>query len=96
MTALWHKFLCWLIGVSCVISPLAPTTSPVRDEITLGAANTKIRQEISILDSYLTAASSALATSSEIVLLTDSYTGPTYYFEVLASTTAATDAKITL
>ncbi len=61
------------------------------------AANTKIRQEVNITDTYLTAASGSYATSSEIILLdTSKYSGATYYFEVVASTTSATNATISL
>ncbi len=61
------------------------------------AANAKIRQEINIIDTYIRAAANTYATSSAIISIdpTD-YVGATYYFEVVASTTAATDATISL
>lgn len=66
-------------------------------QIILGTANTKIRQEVNITDAYMYAGSGSYATSSAIVGITDSnYTGPTYYFEVVASTTSATNASVYL
>ena len=61
------------------------------------AANTQIRQEINITDSYLYAGSGSYATSSAIANLDPSqYTSGTYYFEIVASTTAGTSATISL
>ncbi len=61
------------------------------------AANTKIRQEINIIDGYLGSASGVYATSSAIVQIdTTKYTGATYYFEVVASTTSAVSSNIYL
>jgi hypothetical protein len=58
---------------------------------------TQIRQEVNIVDSYYFSPSGSYATSSEIAAITDSnYTSPTYYFEVVASTTAATNATVKL
>jgi hypothetical protein len=54
----------------------------------------KIRQEINITDAYFVAASNTTATSSAIIQLdTTKYSGTVqYYFEVEASTTAASDS----
>ena len=61
------------------------------------AATTTLRQEVNITDSYLYAPSGSYATSSEIIAITDtSYTAPAYYFEVVASTTAGTNAIVSL
>ena len=61
------------------------------------AALTNARQEVNITNVYLTAASGASATSSAIVSIDPSkYTGATYYFEVVASTSAAVNATIAL
>jgi hypothetical protein len=61
------------------------------------AANTEIRQEINILNGYLGSASGAFATSSEIIHIdTNAYTGATYYFEIVASTTSAVSSNIRL
>ena len=61
------------------------------------AVTVKVRQEINILDGWLNAASGAYATSSEIIQIsTTQYTSPTYYFEVVASTTSATNANMYL
>ena len=60
-------------------------------------ALTTIRQEINITNGYLGSLSGAYATSSEIVQLdTTQYSGATYYFEVVASTTSAVNATISL
>lgn len=60
-------------------------------------ANTKVRQEVNITDAYMLAPSGTYATSSEIAAITDSnYTAPTYYFEIVASTTGATTASFDL
>lgn len=65
--------------------------------LTVYAVNTKVRQEVNINDAYMYAASGAYATSSATIGITDSsYTSPTYYFEVVASTTAATNASVSL
>lgn len=60
--------------------------------------NTQIRQEINIIDGYLYAPSGSYATSSAIVetAASSTYVGNTAYFEVVASTTAATNATISL
>lgn len=59
-------------------------------QIASDAVNAKIRQEINILDKYLGATSGAYATSSEIIQIdTTQYTSPTYYFEVVASSSAS-------
>lgn len=61
------------------------------------AATKTIRQEINITDTYLYAGSGATATSSAIVNLDSTkYSGATYYFEVVASTTAGTSATVLL
>jgi hypothetical protein len=61
------------------------------------AANTKIRQELNIINGYLGAASGSFATSSAIVNLDSTkFTSGTYYFEVVASTTSATNATVSL
>jgi hypothetical protein len=61
-------------------------------------ATTNIRQEINIIDGYLYAASGSFATSSAIVqtAASSTYPGNTAYFEIVASTTAATNATISL
>ncbi len=65
--------------------------------LTAFAANTKIRQEINIIDEYVGALSGAYATSSAIVSLDSTkYTSGTYYLEVVASTTAGTNATVSL
>ena len=62
---------------------------------TAEAALTTIRQEINIIDGSFSAATSAYATSSEIANIDVSkYTGATYYFEVVASTTSATNGTV--
>ena len=69
----------------------------LQPELAFGAAPTKLRQEVNITNAYYYAASGAYATSSEIVALTDTnYTAPSYYFEVIASTTAGTNASVSL
>jgi hypothetical protein len=61
------------------------------------AANIKIRQEINIIDGYMGAASGSYATSSEIINInTTKYTSATYYFEVVASTSASLASNIYL
>lgn len=66
-------------------------------EISFGATDVKIRQEINITNAYLYAGSGEFATSSGMVqVASTSYTGPAAYFEVVASTTAATNATISL
>ena len=61
------------------------------------AATMSIRQEINILDQYDYAPSDAYATSSEIVLFDpDKYASESLYFEVVASTTGATNANVHL
>ncbi len=60
-------------------------------------ANAIIRQEINILDSLLSAAGGASATSSEIVQLdTTQYNGATYYFEVVADSSVSLSFNVTL
>ncbi len=60
-------------------------------------SSTQIRQEINILDAAFSGPSGSQATSSEIVLLDSTqYSSGTYYFEVDASTTSATNATISL
>ncbi len=57
----------------------------------------KLRQEINILDSILTAASGSSATSNEIVSLdTTKYNGATYYFEILADSSVSLGFNVTL
>ncbi len=57
----------------------------------------KIRQEINIIDTYMVATSGSFATSSAIVLLdTTEYVSPTYYFEVVASTSATLATEVYL
>ncbi|MDO8600434.1 MAG: hypothetical protein Q7R73_02310 [bacterium] len=61
------------------------------------AATVAIRQEINIINSAFGSESGVFATSSAIIQIdTTKYTSPTYYFEVVASTTAATNATIQL
>lgn len=73
----------------CSATPIAPQLG--------SAGSASIRQEVNITDSYLYAASGNFATSSAIAAITDTnYTSPFYYFEVVASTTAGTNATISL
>lgn len=61
------------------------------------AATGKIRQEINILNTYAGSSAGQWATSSEVVRLNpNNYSNATYYFEVVASTSAATNATISL
>ena len=61
------------------------------------AALTTIRQEINIIDGPVSSVSGSYATSSETVQVDPSqYNGATMYFEVVASTTSATNATIAL
>lgn len=54
------------------------------------SALSAIRQEVNILNSYITTGGTNYATSSEIIAITDtSYSNPIYYFEAVASTTAS-------
>ncbi len=56
-----------------------------------------IRQEINIIDGYMSAASGSFATSSAIVQLdTPKYTSPSAYFEVVASTSASIATQVFL
>lgn len=74
-------------------APIQTETEPKN----LGAANTRVRQEINITDAYFYTPASTFATSSEIVAVTDSnYTAPTYYFEAIASSTSGTTGTIKL
>jgi hypothetical protein len=60
-------------------------------------ANAAIRQPINILDSILSAASGASATSNEMARLdTAQFTGPTFYFEVIAQSTVSLAFTVTL
>lgn len=94
LSSIINKITAFITGLAMLFSPVA---SIPQNNIAFGAANTKIRQEINITDAYLYSASSAYATSSEIVAITDTnYTGPMYYLEVVASTTAATTASFSL
>lgn len=93
-----------LIGVAALavltaaaIALFTPKHDP--DELSFGAgAAASIRQEVNITDGYLYAASGAYATSSAIANIDPSkYSGTvTYYFEVVASTTAGTNATVSL
>ncbi len=71
---------------------------PEPPQQSLGSTGSEsIRQEINITTAYLYAGSGSAATSSEIIAITDNnYTAPKYYFEVVASTTGATNATIDL
>src|SRR3989344_710669 len=62
------------------------------------AAASNIRQEINIIDGYLAAATGVYATSSAIVQMdTTKYSGTaSYYFEVVASTTASISSNVYL
>ncbi len=83
-----------VIVAVALILPWLLTTNP---EVALGAAPSKLRQEVNITDAYMYAPSGSYATSSEIVGITDNnYTSPSYYFEVVASTTGATTGTIKL
>jgi hypothetical protein len=85
------KFLAILLMAALLLPPFAAFPS------TAFAATTAIRQEINITDSYNYAASGAYATSSEIANLDSTkYNGATYYFEVVASTTSAVNATVSL
>lgn len=74
----------------------APTT--VQAALPSGPAkDPTIRQEINIIDGYVGASSGSYATSSAIVQLdTTKYVSPTYYFEVVASTSASIASSIQL
>jgi hypothetical protein len=64
---------------------------------TAHAATTTIRQEVNILDTYFTGANGEYATSSEIIAINSAdYTSPTFYLEVVASTTSAVPVTISL
>ncbi len=61
------------------------------------AANTKIRQEINIIDGVLSATTGTYATSSaRIQIDTTSYTSATYYFEIVAKTGSAVSTDVYL
>lgn len=93
LLALLHKIFAGLVSLFLVASPVAS----IPHKITLGVANTQIRQEVNITDAYMMSPSGSYATSSEIVALTDTtYSAPRYYFEVVASTTAGTTASVDL
>jgi len=81
-----------------VVTFVAPLLSAIPVGVkTAQAVNTKIRQEINILDSILSATSGNYATSSEIVTLEPSkYTGATYYFEVVAKADGGAHFNVTL
>jgi hypothetical protein len=84
-----------LFAVVNIVALLLPSLAAFPS--TALAITTAIRQEINITDSYTYAASGAYATSSEIANLDSTkYNGATYYFEVVASTTSATNATISL
>lgn len=86
-----------LVVVLVGISSFLYFNSIQENPVALATANTKIRQEINITDAYYFAASGSYATSSEIIAVTDNnYTAPAYYFEVVASTTSATNASVSL
>lgn len=89
-----RRIIATILNISLVCSIFGVTGfSPSRVE----AANTLIRQEINITDSYLYAPANTYATSSAIVNLNDAvYSSPTYYFEVVASTTGATNSSVSL
>lgn len=86
-----RKALATFTSLALFIGPFSTLTFPA-----FALANTQVRQELNITDAYYFAASGSFATSSEIVANCDCYTSPTYYFEVVASTTAATNATISL
>ena len=86
------KILPMLVGISLVISFLyfQPWAQKAR------AVNVQIRQEINIIDAYL-GSNGAYATSSAIIQIDPAqYSGATYYFEVVASTTTAVSSNIYL
>jgi hypothetical protein len=87
-----------IVGTSTLlIVALVVQTAFFNDVPEAQAALTTIRQEVNITNGYLSAASSAYATSSEVVSIDPSkYNGATYYLEVVASTTAATNATVSL
>ena len=87
-----------VVGISSVlIASLVVQQAFFHNPATAFAALTNIRQEVNIVDTYVTAASAASATSSAIVSIDPSkYTGATFYFEIVASTSAATNATIAL
>lgn len=88
----------FVVGTSAllIVAVVLPTVFFDNPNRALGALTT-VRQEVNILDGYLGAASGSYATSSEIVNIDPAdYSGATYYLEVVASTTSATNATVSL
>lgn len=92
----------WVRRVTALILAVALVWTSIHfftdeENTALGAAPTKLRQEVNITDQYVYAPSGSYATSSAVIGITDNnYTSPTYYFEVVASTTSATNATVKL
>jgi uncharacterized protein (UPF0333 family) len=89
-----------LAFISAYVYALIPGLEMLSPEVKIAEAASawKIRQEINIVDGYMSAAASAYATSSAIVNLDKTkYSGTvTFYFEVLASTTAGISGDVYL
>ena len=83
----------WNYGLISGLENFSPEVKKVEAE-----SAWQIRQEINIVDGYVSADSAVYATSSEIILLDSSkYSGtPTYYFEVVASTTSSISSNVYL
>ncbi len=89
-----YKFLAGILIVTFVTPLLSALPVGVKKA---EAVNTKIRQEINIVDTYVSSVSGSFATSSGIVQLDDTkYTSPTYFFEVVASTSASIATQVFL
>ncbi|MBI2030980.1 hypothetical protein HYT05_05135, partial [Candidatus Kaiserbacteria bacterium] len=82
-----------LVAVRAITGTTTQVTTLKTDQITItftDTVNRKIRQEINILDGYLGAGTGSYATSSAIINIdTTKYSSPTYYFEVVASSSAS-------
>lgn len=88
---IFSLIISWAYGLIPGFEKFSPETKVAE------AANTKIRQEINIIDGYMMSPANNYATSSEIVAVTDtSYTSPYYYFEAVASSTSGTTATAKL
>jgi len=85
-------------AIALILCFFTACPAPLPDAQLFGSTGTSsIRQEVNITNAYYYAASGSYATSSEIVAITpNNYSAPYFYFEVVASTTAATNATISL
>ncbi len=91
-----HRIAVVSVSTLLVVA-LVVQTAFFKDVPEAQAALTNVRQEINIINGYVSAASGAYATSSEIIYIEPSkYNGATFYLEVVASTTAATNATVSL